>query len=116
MHTWKNCSLLAAIMLATFPTAALSASGGTQLAAWCDARKLDSAQGRRDHRHLMGYVQGATDALIEHREACPPDNATVGHGVELVCAYVAAHRQDSTSTKFALTKAALAKAYSCTKR
>ena len=107
--------ILAFITLTIAPTAALPASGGAQLNAWCGARQQNTSNARRDYRHLMGYVQGATDAMIEHHEACPPDSATVGHGVDLVCQHVASNRQRWTSSKYRLTKDALAKAFPCPK-
>lgn len=116
MSITKCNIIVTAIMLNMAPTAVFSASGGSQLNAWCDASKLTSAAGRRDHRHLMGYIQGSTDALIAHREACPPDSATVGHGVELVCDYVATHRHEWNSTKFSLAKSALSNAFPCSRQ
>jgi hypothetical protein len=108
--------ILAAATLLTLPTAVLPASGGAQLSAWCDARLRAGPSGRADHRHLMGYVQGATDALIEHHEACPPDEANVGHGVDIVCRYVASKQRWGSLSKYMLTKEALAKAFPCPQR
>ena len=108
--------VLAVITLVILPPPALSASGGAQLSAWCGSSQHSGSSARGDYRHLMGYVQGAADALIEHREACPPDEANIGHGVDIVCRYVAANRQLWSSTKYVLTRDALAKAFPCSKR
>jgi hypothetical protein len=109
-------TLLAIIALVGVPTAAMPASGGAQLSAWCGSVQHEGPSARRDHRHLMGYVQGATDAMIDHREACPPDDANVGHGVDIVCRYVANNRQRWSSSKYLLARDALAKAFPCPKR
>lgn len=112
----KSASILwALIAMGALPTDGFAASGGTQLNAWCGSQK-HGASARGDHRHLMGYVQGASDALIDHREACPPDSATVDHGVQVLCRYVAQNPQRWSSTKFALTREAFAKAYPCAGR
>ncbi len=108
--------LFGCVAIAVLPTAALSASGGKQLSAWCNSRQQQGSRARNDQRHLMGYVQGATDALIDHDEACPPDSATVGHGVDILCRYVAQNPQRWSSSKFALTRDAFAKAYPCARR
>lgn len=108
--------VLAIIALVAVPDAALPASGGTQLNAWCDSSRHQGPSARTDHRHLMGYIQGATDGLIDHREACPPDDANVGHGVDIVCRYVTNNRTRWSSSKYTLVRDALSKAYPCAKR